>query len=193
MDLFQCYECGTKSLNQEKLVNHMNKAHNIKVEEEPIYKFYLCSICGYNAKNMNEYKNHQIKLHNKELHNWMVDEIRIEFKCKECDIEFPTYSSVETHMNTVHIMNRGPVKEQLEIIPENRNQVKTNTVRIVPDQNFITQNTADLKAWLDAIPKEALEYGEDVFEKDFKLVLSSEKEEESPSNLNIYNCDLCKF
>ena len=109
MDQVQCYECGIKSLNQEKLVNHMNKAHNIKVEKEPICKFYLCSLCGYNAKDMNEYKNHQIKLHKKELHNWMVDEIRIEFKCQECNIEFPTESSVANHMNTIHKMDAGPV------------------------------------------------------------------------------------
>ena len=57
-------------------------------------------------------------------------------------------------------------------------------MKVVPDQNVIAQNTAELKAMLEAIPKEALEYEEDVFEKDFKLVLSSEKEEAYPGNLN---------
>ena len=39
--------------------------------------------------------------------------------------------------------------------------------------DFLTKNTADLKAMLEAIPKETLAYQEDIFEKDFKEVLNS--------------------
>ena len=66
-------------------------------------------------------------------------------------------------------------------------------MKIVPDPNFITQNTADLKAQLEAIPKEALEFEEDVFENDFKLVLNSVKEESCRGNPNRYNCTKCNF
>ena len=64
---------------------------------------------------------------------------------------------------------------------------------IVPDQNFITQNTADLKALLDSIPEEALNYDEEVFEKDFKEVLNSADVEYDQGDMNSLNCDECKF
>ena len=111
MEQFQCSECGMILMDQEKIKNHMNKVHKIKVEKESTYKFYSCSLCSFNAKDMNMYKNHQIKLHNKEQHNWMVDEISIEYKCEECDIEFPTDSAVKSHADTVHEQQRDDVEE----------------------------------------------------------------------------------
>ena len=68
-------------------------------------------------------------------------------------------------------------------------------LKIIPDKDFLTQNTADLKAMLEAIPKEALSYQEDIFEKDFKEVLSSVdnvKREES-KDMQSYNCNNCSF
>ena len=53
-------------------------------------------------------------------------------------------------------------------------------VLISPHCDFLTQNTVDLKAMLEAIPKETLEYDVDVFEKDFKEVLNSEKNRTFP-------------
>ena len=133
-------------------------------------------------------------MHNKEPHNWMVDEIKIEYKCKECNIEFPTNSSVTNHVATVHKSNHYQVqKTQSETTLERRNQEETALVKIVPDQNFLTQNTADLKAWLEAIPKEAFIYEEDLFEKDFKEILNSEKVELFPDNKNKYNCNQCNI
>ena len=52
--------------------------------------------------------------------------------------------------------------------------------QIVPDQNFITQNTADLKLMLESIPEEALNYDMDIFEKDLKEVLNSAEGQEDP-------------
>ena len=67
-------------------------------------------------------------------------------------------------------------------------EVFTTTNKIIPDTDFLTKNTADLKAMLETIPEEALNYEEDIFEKDFKVVLNSfEAQEES------FNCDQCKF
>ena len=53
-------------------------------------------------------------------------------------------------------------------------------------------NTADLKASLDAIHKEAIPYEQDVFEKDFKLILNSEKNNEESDDMKSFNCDYCK-
>ena len=95
----------------------------------------------------------------------MVEEIRIEYKCSECDIEFLTSSSVKSHMDKVHKGDQNQVnKESIKIISEQiHKEENINVLTIIPDPNFITQNTADLKASLEAIPKESLEYEEDVW------------------------------
>ena len=73
-------------------------------------------------------------------------------------------------------------------------EVFTTTNKIIPDTDFLTQNTADLKAMLETIPEEALNYEEDIFEKDFKVVLNSfEGQEEKSDNMTSFNCDQCKF
>ena len=62
-------------------------------------------------------------------------------------------------------------------------------MKIFPDQDFLTMNTADLKEILEAIRKEALCYEENVFEKDFKLVLNSVKEERKTNDMISYCCE----
>ena len=61
-------------------------------------------------------------------------------------------------------------------------EVFITTNKIIPDSDFLTQNTTDLKAMLATIPEEALNFEEDIFEKDFKDVLNSFKEEEEQSD-----------
>ena len=67
----------------------------------------------------------------------MVDNIMMEFRCKECDVEFPTQSSVNSHMEEVH----NSVRDQ-ELIQEAIHQEKK--AEVIPDENFLTQNTAVL-------------------------------------------------
>ena len=75
-----------------------------------------------------------------------------------------------------------------------KNEFISPAVKITPDQDFLTMNTADLKAMLEVIPKEALWYEEDVFEKDFKLVLNSVKKDQQESeDMESYYCEECKF
>ena len=101
-------------------------------------------------------------------------------------MELSTKSSVERHVDTVHKKDRNQAKEEpSKITQERRNQDDySNVMKIVPDQDFLTQNTADLKTMLDAIPNESLEYEVDVFEKGFKEVLNSEKIEVLLDNQN---------
>ena len=47
-------------------------------------------------------------------------------------------------------------------------EVFSSVTKIIPDTDFITKNTADLKAMLETIPKEALNYEEDIFKKRFQ-------------------------
>ena len=70
--------------------------------------------------------------------------------------------------------------------------IPNELLKIVPDKDFLTMNTADLKASLDAIYKEAIPYEQDVFEKDFKLILNSENNDEESDNMKSFNCDYCK-
>ena len=72
-------------------------------------------------------------------------------------------------------------------------EVFCTMVKIVPDTEFLT-NTADLKTMLEAIPEEAFNYEEDTFEKDFKVVLNSQKgHEEESDKMTSFNCDQCSF
>ena len=111
----------------------------------------------------------------------MVDNIMMEFRCKECDVDFPTQSSVNSHMEEVH----NSVRDQ-ELIQEVIHQEKK--AEVIPDENFLTQNTADLKALLESIPQEILNYDEDVFEKDFKEILNSTQEEYDKSDMSSFKC-----
>ena len=56
---------------------------------------------------MEEFKKHLIVEYNKEKHNWMVEEIKAEFNCDECDLVFPRKSSLESHNDKLHGGDRG--------------------------------------------------------------------------------------
>ena len=65
-------------------------------------------------------------------------------------------------------------------------------MKIIPDQDFFTNNTAELKELIEAIPNVALCYEENVFEKDFKLVLNFVKEGQKNYRIS-YCCEECNF
>ena len=72
-------------------------------------------------------------------------------------------------------------------------EVSTKGAKIIPDTDFITMNTADLELLLEAIPEEALNYDEDIFEKDFKEILKLEKVEIEADRMESYICNECNF
>ena len=45
--------------------------------------------------------------HSKEEHNWMVEEIKAEFSCDECEIVFPSRSMLSSHIDSVHCGDKG--------------------------------------------------------------------------------------
>ena len=110
------------------------------------------------------------------------------YDCSECGDLFVSSDQLNSHIRKHHktqLQGFIPVKVQEEFI--------SPAVKILPDHDFLTKNTADLKAMLESIPKEALFYEEDVFEKDFKLVLNSVKEEQKSDDMTSYCCEECNF
>ena len=105
-----------------------------------------------------------------------TNEIQQTFDCSQCGTIFSTNNEQIIHNEKCHAT-----------------KTYSSAIKIVPDQDFLTNNTADLKAQLEAIPKEDLFYEEDVFEKDFKLILNAEKKEEKSDTMVSYNCNKCKF
>ena len=143
--------------------------------------------------------------------------------CQICDIKFDKLEHLNKHMQIVHKesdndqMNRLTVtikssldKEHLarhstsETPPIKNTQegkskmsmqeeVSPKGAKIIPVTDFITMNTAYLKLLLEAIPEEALNYDEDIFEKDFKEILKSEKVEIEADRMKCYRCNECNF
>ena len=67
------------------------------------------------------------------------------------------------------------------------------SVKVIPDQEFLTKNTCELKAMLEAIPEEALNYNEDTFEKDIKRVLGSKDTARISEDMTSFKFDKCNF
>ena len=113
--------------------------------------------------------------------------------CAECGLCFISKEEQKNHNQQKHNV---PYKSQ-EKVNVLKNQMKEEvfsaTVRIEPDQDFLTKSTADLKAMLESISKESLHYEEDAFEMDFKLVLNSVEDIKDTGNNTRYQCDQCKF
>ena len=105
------------------------------------------------------------------------------FDCSECGKIFSTNDEQIIHNDKYHAKTTYRTNEP----------VNSNIKKIVPDQEFLTSNTSDLKAMLGAIPLEALIYEENVFEKDFMTILNCEKKEEESDAMASYNCEKCKF
>ena len=92
----------------------MSKTHNVKVNFDITAINYFCPLCVYATKSMAELKNHLVSDHNKEKHDWMVQEIKAEFSCAECVIEFPRRSLLVNHMDKFHNDDRGNTMENNE-------------------------------------------------------------------------------
>ena len=102
MEQFSCHVCGMISKDPDEVNIHMNQGHSIKLEVEMVNKKFCCSLCTFNTGNMNEFKTHQIAEHKKDLHNWMVDEVRVVYICEECLSEFQERSELENHIDKSH-------------------------------------------------------------------------------------------
>ena len=107
MDQFQCFECGMISVDLNKVTRHLNAVHNIKTEDDQLRRKLSGSLCEYTTRAMDELTNHLIMEHKKEKHDWMVEEIKAEFNCDECDLKFPRKSLLESHLETAHSGDRG--------------------------------------------------------------------------------------
>ena len=123
----------------------------------------------------------------------------VAFYCTECGIEFQNIEDMRAHELVKHKSQEETGTSTIKTTPD----VKSNVLKqeevfssegsIFPDTDFITMNTADLKLMLETIPEEVLNYDEDVFEKDFKTVLNSEKVEEEVNHMESYRCNECNF
>ena len=201
MDTFRCFECGLTSCDESEIKRHLNSVHNIKVEVDTLGEKFSCSFCSFGTRNMGEYKKHLIRLHKKEEHNWMVRELKSVFPCDECMLEFTERAMLVNHMDNDHCGDWFKAQQNIDTNRRKENPTKkveqvefvSSIVTITPDNNFLTINTADLKLMLEAIPKEALEYDEDAFEKDFKLVLNSGEQQTQQENMESFQCEECNL
>ena len=73
---------------------------------------------------MEELRDHLICAHKKEKHNWMVEEVKAEFSCDECEIVFPMKSMLESHLDLVHHGDKGIVTSAVSqtVIVENKKE-----------------------------------------------------------------------
>ena len=76
-------------------------------------------------------------------------------------------------------------KEHTELIVDKAKEEYVKSVvpaelikKIVPTEEFMTQNTKDLEEMLKALPVECLYTGEEEFQKDFNDILNEKVEEE---------------
>ena len=92
---------------ENKVKEHMKKSHNIKVELDLLSRKFPCTLCSFTTRSMEYLKKHLIGNHNKESHNWMVEDIKAEFNCDECDLKFSRKSELESHMNMKHAGDKG--------------------------------------------------------------------------------------
>ena len=86
-------------MDQNKVVENLEKIHQIKVEVD-IARMFICGECNYKTAKMNELKNHIISVHKKEQYNWMAEIIKSAFVCEECEDLFETKSMLTKHLET---------------------------------------------------------------------------------------------
>ena len=78
------------SSDQEKIRNHLNTGHSIKVEEDALSMKLSCNLCGFGTRNMGDLKKHLINEHKKEEHKWGLDVVNGTFTCDEFETDFQT-------------------------------------------------------------------------------------------------------
>ena len=198
MDLFQCWKCELNSSDEAGMKRHMNVVHNTKVEVNTMNRKFCCPQCPFGSRDMGEYKNHLVSEHEKEKHNWMVEDLKAVFSCDECTLEFSEISMLSSHMDNHHSEDGMESKDSKVVNTANvkdkpQNKFVSSVVKIIPDNSFLTKNTADLKLMLETIPIEALEYDEDAFEMDFKLVLNSGEKQTQTDSMESFKCEECNF
>ena len=115
----------------------------------------------------------------------------IAFYCTECGMEFRNIEDMKTNESVEHKDEDDTLERKSKVCI--KEEVFSTGVKIIPDTDFITMNTADLKLMLEAIPEEVLNYEEDVFEKDFQIVLNSETIEAEVDHMESYRCNECNF
>ena len=160
-----------------------------------------CVVCSFKFKNMPDLNKHMAQVHC-ETDSMRIDRLTKSFEameskaqefrnlkvnyksfdCTECGVLFKSQNQLKSHIDKVHTTK---FQSQEEFI--------SPAVKITPDQDFLTKNTADLKIMLEGIPKEALWYEEDVFEKDFKEVLNSVENNQESNEMTSFCCEECNF
>ena len=136
-----CIFCNTKFDSMEYLGNHMKNIHI----ESPHSRLERLT------------ETIKTTLQQERLNLLVINNPKL-LDCSECGKIFPTNNEHRSHIEKYHTTATDKTKVE----------VSNNVIKIVQNQDFLTKNTADLKAMLEAIPKESLAYEEDVFEKDFK-------------------------
>ena len=107
-----------------------------------------------------------------------------------CKTTFNSESDLDKHyseMHTVTEVDEAKADHVKSLIPT------ALTQRIIPDKEFLTQNTKDLEAMLREIPIEALYTGLEEFNNDFKDILNEKHDEVGLETSNKFHCDQCKF
>ena len=108
--------------------------------------------------------------------------------CSECGVILPTEEDFRNHNKNIHNIKWSGVED-----PTKEEEFSSIGQQILPDKDFLTKNTADLKLMLEAIPQDTLAYDEDTFEKDFKLILNSVKNESQSDRMISLKCEKCNF
>ena len=116
-----------------------------------------------------------------------------------CNIVFNSRSELQNHYEREHtepIVDKAKEEYVKSVVPDDL--IK----KIVPDEEFMTQNTKDLEEMLKALPLNALYTGEEEFQKDFDDILNKDIEDEdvmpkgrfnvTNTNTNLSLKDHCK-
>ena len=102
MEKFQCIECGWITEDNTKSILHMKMVHNMDLKDEINIAKFVCDMCRYSISNMSKLKDHMIEVLGKEKYGWWTGDIKIEFSCDECDIEFDNGTDLRKHKEKVH-------------------------------------------------------------------------------------------
>ena len=108
----------------------------------------------------------------------------------ECKATFKTKLELQNHYAKQHSeasVTKAKEETVRSLIPED--YIK----RIVPDVEFLTQNTTDLKEMLEGLPEGVVYTDEETFQQDFDEILNEKVEHEEANTLGRFRCDKCKF